>query len=157
MLDIEIHRWLNTSTDPVKTHQLHVFVDASTVAVAAVAYIRTQKQEESLQTSFLLRKCKIAPIKQISVPKLELEPAVFGTRLRTLLQTETTLKFERSLWTDSRVISDWISSTKKQTVFVSDRLEEIKKQLKLMSGIMSPLIKNPNQTCSRPEQLFNTE
>ena len=72
MPDIEIPRWLNSSTDQENNHQLHVFVDASTVAFAAVAYIRTQKQDEIFQTSFLLGKCKVAPIKQNSVPKLEL-------------------------------------------------------------------------------------
>ena len=65
------------------------------------------------------------------MPKLELEAAVFGTRLRTLIQTEMTLNFEKLyLWTDSRVVLDWISSTKKQNVFVSNRLEEIKETTK---------------------------
>ena len=124
MPDIEIPRWLNSSTNQENNHQLHVFVDASTVALSAVAYIRTQKQDEIFQTSFLLGKCKVAPIRKISVPKLELEAAVLGTRLRTLIETEMTLKFEKVyLWTDSRVVLDWISSTKKQNVFVSNRLE----------------------------------
>ena len=128
MPDIEIPRWLNTSENQENNHQLHVFVDVSTVELAAVAYICTQKQDKIFQTSFLLGKCKVAPIKQISLPKLELEAAVIGTRLRTLIQTEMTLKFEKVyLWTDSRVVLDSISSTKKQNVFVSNRLEEIKK------------------------------
>ena len=120
-----------SSTHQENNHQLYVFVDASTIALSAVAYIRTQKQDEIFQTSFLLGKCKIAPIKQISVPKLELEAAVLSTRLRTLIETEMTLKFEKIyLWTDSCVVLDWISSTKKQNVFVSNRLEEIKKTTK---------------------------
>ena len=115
--DIEIPRWLNSSTNQENNHQLHVFVDASTVALSAVAYIRTQKQDEIFQTSFLLGKCKVAPKKQISVPKLELEAAILGTRIRTLIETELTLKIEEVyLWTDSRVVLDWISSTKKQNV-----------------------------------------
>ena len=65
------------------------------------------------------------------MPKLELEAAVLGTCLRTLIQTEMTLNFEKVyLWTDSRVVLDWISSTKKQNVFLSNRLEEIKKTTK---------------------------
>ena len=83
MPDIEIPRWLNYSTNQENNHQLHVFVDASTVALAAVAYIRTQNPDENFQTSFLLGKCKVEPIKQFSLPKLELEAAVLGTRLDT--------------------------------------------------------------------------
>ena len=59
------------------------------------------------------------------VPKLELEAAVLGTRLRTSIQT--TSKFEVYFCTDSRVVLDWISSTEKQNVLVSNRLEESKK------------------------------
>ena len=141
MPNIEIPRWLNTSTNHENNHQFHVFVDASTVALAAVAYLRIQKQDEIFQTSFLLGKRKAAPIKEISVPKLELEAAVLRTRLRTLIQTEMTLRFEKVyLWTDSRVVFHWINSTKEQNRFVSNRLEKTKKQLKLMSGIMSQLI-----------------
>ena len=68
MPDIEIPRWLSTSANQENNHQLHIFVGASTIALAAVAYISTQKQIRNFQTSFLLGKCKVDPIKQISVP-----------------------------------------------------------------------------------------
>ena len=108
MRNIEIPRWLNTSTNQENNHQIKVFVDASTVALAAVAYIGTHKQDESFQTSFLLGKCKVAAsTKQIHVPKFELEAAVLGKSLRPSIQTELTLKFEKVyLWTDSRVVLD---------------------------------------------------
>ena len=97
---IEIPRWLNTSTNQKNNHQIDVFVDDSTVALAAVAYICTHKKDESFQTSFLLGICKVAPTKQVNVPKLEPEAAVLGTSLRTSLQTELTLKFKKSLLVD---------------------------------------------------------
>ena len=37
MPDVEILSWLNTSTNQQNNHQLHVFADASTVALEAVA------------------------------------------------------------------------------------------------------------------------
>ena len=112
--------------------------------MAAVAYIRTHKEDGSFQTSFSLGKCKVAPIKQISVPKLELETAALGTRLNTSIQIEMTQKFEKVyLWTDSRVVLDWISSTKKQNVFVSNRLEEINKATKTNEWNRVPSKFNP--------------
>ena len=78
------------------------------------------------------------------MPKLELEAAVVGTRLSTLIQTELTLKFEKLyLWTDGRVVSDWISATEKQNVFVSNRLEEIKKTTKTDERTHVPTNFNP--------------
>ena len=59
MPDIEISGWLTSSTDQENNHQL-LFVDASTVALAALAYICTQKTDEIFQTSFLLGKCKVS-------------------------------------------------------------------------------------------------
>ena len=93
MPDIETPRCLNTSANQEVNHQLHVFVNASTFALAAVAYICTQKQNKSFQRSFLLGNSKVAPIEQISVPKLELEAAVLVTSLSTLKQNEMTLKY----------------------------------------------------------------
>ena len=65
------------------------------------------------------------------MPKLEIEAAVLGTCLSTLIQTEMTMIFLKVYsWTYSRVVLDWISSTRKQNLFVSNRLEEIKRATK---------------------------
>ena len=144
MPDVEIPIRLKTSTNQERDHQLYVFVDASTVALVAAAYIRTQKQDKSFQTSFLLGKCIAAPIKPISVPKIELEAAVLYKRFRTLISTEMILKFDKFyLGIDSRVVLDLVSSTKKQNVFVSNRLEEIKKTNKTDEWNHVPTNVNP--------------
>ena len=73
-------------------------------------------------------KCKVAPIKQMSVPKMELESAVIGVRLLKLIQREMTMTIDQNfLWSDSQVVLDWIASNKKQNVFVSNRLQKIHK------------------------------
>ena len=107
--------------------QLHIFVDASMAAMAAVVYLRTIKSQATPpQVCFLMGKCKVAPIKQMSVPKMELEAAVIGMRLLQLIQRETTMTIDQNfLWFDSQVVLDWIASNKKQDVFVSNRLQEI--------------------------------
>ena len=113
----------------ITSSQLHIFVDASMAAMAAVAYLRTtNSQTAPPQACFLMGKCKVAPIKQISVPKMVLEAAVIGVRLLQLIQREMTLTFGQVfLWSDSQVVLDRIASNKKQNVFVSNRLREIHK------------------------------
>ena len=109
--------------------QLHIFVHASMAATAAVAYFRTTKNQATPpQVCFLMGKCKVAPIKQMSVPKVELEAAVIGVRLLQLIQREMTMTIDRNfLWSNSQVVLDWIASNKKQNIFVSNRLQEIHK------------------------------
>ena len=78
------------------------------------------------------------------MPKLEFEAAVLGTHLNTLIQNEMTLKFEKvCMWTDSRVILDWISSTKKQNVLVSNRHKVTKKATKTNESNHVPITFNP--------------
>ena len=65
-------------------------------------------------------------MKKISTPKLELEAAVIGVRPRSTIMKESSFLITRStLWTDSQVVTDWLSTTKKQPVFVGNRVKEI--------------------------------
>ena len=81
--EVILNRALNKSChSPESENEIHVFVDASAVAVAAVAYLKTvPKLANDVETCYLIGKSKVAPIKQISIPKLELEAAVNGVRL----------------------------------------------------------------------------
>ena len=108
-------------------HQLHVFVEASTCAIAAIIYLRSyDNNTKQTETSFIIIKCKVTPLKLLSVPKLELEAAIFGVRLLKTVQKEATLKIDDPhFWTDSRVVLDWIVSKKKQKLFVANRIREI--------------------------------
>ena len=73
---------------------------------------------------YLIGKCKVAPNKQISIPKIELE--VIEVHLLSTIMKESSFHITRStLWTDIQVIPDWLSTTKTQLVFVANRLKEI--------------------------------
>ena len=123
-----LNRTLNKSChSPESENDIHIFVDASAVAVAAAANLKTVPNlATDVETCYLIGKCKVAPIKQISIPKLELETAVIGVRLLSTIMKESSFYITRStLWTHSQVVLDWLSSTKKQPVFVANRLKEI--------------------------------
>ena len=80
-----------------------------------------------VQCKFLIGKIKVAPIKQLSVPKLELEAATIGARLLSFASKELHLNRTAVLhvWTDSQVVVDWIKSTKQRKTLVANRLIEI--------------------------------
>lgn len=61
------------------THgQLHHFSDASESGYGTVTYLRMQKNSNSIHVSFMLRKAREAPLKQVTIPHLELTAAVLA-------------------------------------------------------------------------------
>ncbi len=52
--------------------QLHGFCDASELAYAGVVYLRVEDVSGSVHTSLVASKTKVAPIKRLTIPHLEL-------------------------------------------------------------------------------------
>lgn len=90
---LSIPRWtgFNTARDRC---ELHAFADASTQAYAAAIYLRAVPSSGSSTVKLLIAKSKIAPLKTISVSRLELCASVLLARL--LRFVTSTLKLEAS-------------------------------------------------------------
>ena len=58
------------------SYEIHCFADASSFAYGACSYLRIIDTKGFVHCSFLLGKSRLAPIKSISIPKLELTAAV---------------------------------------------------------------------------------
>ncbi|XP_058467108.1 uncharacterized protein LOC131440034 [Malaya genurostris] len=106
--------------------QVHIFVDASEVAYSCVAYFRLPVQQ-GLQVSLIAAKTKVAPLKTLSIPRLELKAAVLGVRLLdSIIKSHTLTISQRFLWTDSSTVLAWIQSDhRKYPKFVAVRVGEI--------------------------------
>ena len=64
---------------------------------------------------------------ELSVPKLELEASVTGVRLLNFVRHELSVEISNVFyWTDSQVVLERIGSSKKQPVFVANRIAELK-------------------------------
>ncbi|XP_041630550.2 uncharacterized protein, partial [Drosophila kikkawai] len=111
----------------VRTIELHVFVDASQSAFAAVAYWRVMYEDGKVLASFVCAKTKCAPMRTMSIPRLELQAAVLGTRLINTIKEEHSVDIsETVLWTDSKTVLRWIGSThRRYKQFVGNRVAEI--------------------------------
>lgn len=68
---IQIPRWCGISSEK---REVHIFVDASDSALAAVAYIRGTGKD-GITTSKVSSKCKVTSLRQMSIPRLELQAA----------------------------------------------------------------------------------
>ncbi|KAJ4430558.1 hypothetical protein ANN_19146 [Periplaneta americana] len=72
---IRIPRWIGTSERYI--HQLHVFCDASERAYGAVIYVRSTK-DDCVSVSLACSKNRLAPVKKVTLPRLELQAALVG-------------------------------------------------------------------------------
>ena len=125
--EIKLPRCYNTSTESIQEVQLHVFCDASEMAYGTVAYLRFSYKTGNHKASFLMAKSKLAPIKALTLPRLELNSAVTAVRLfRTVIQ-EVDIPIERTcFWTDSVLTLQYISNKiHRPKVYVANRQNEI--------------------------------
>ena len=114
-----------TDTESAEFH-LHVFCDASEQAYGSVAYLLV-KHGGASQTSFVMARSRVAPKKQLSMPRLELCAALTGAQLAVMLERELTLSLTRTtLWSDSTTVLAWLRSEScRFKVFVGTRVAEI--------------------------------
>ncbi|XP_015119042.1 uncharacterized protein LOC107042495 [Diachasma alloeum] len=95
---LSVPRWLRLSTE-TSNIQLHGFADTSEAAMSAVVYIRTENINEPTSTILVGARTKVAPIKPMTIPRLELTAA-----LLQMLQLD---QVETYLWSDSSVTLAW--------------------------------------------------
>ncbi|XP_048483479.1 uncharacterized protein LOC125489920 [Plutella xylostella] len=139
--------------DPTQGHrQLHVFCDASEVAYAAAAYWRVEHPDGSIAVTLAAAKSKVAPIKALSIPRLELQAAVIGTRLADMVQREHRWKPESvHYWTDSRTVLQWIAKdARRYSPFVAHRLGEIAEYTEAEAWRWVPTAMNVADDATRP-------
>lgn len=125
-MHFHILRWVrNKRTD--KQVELHGFCDASYLAYAAAIYIRCVSVDCDTETHLVTSKTKVAPINQISIPRLELCGAVLVAKL--LCEVSEILNIKRSdlhAWSDSTIVLAWLSDHPSQwKTFVGNRTSEI--------------------------------
>ncbi|KAK7933271.1 hypothetical protein WMY93_004167 [Mugilogobius chulae] len=109
------------------TREVHIFCDASERAYGSVAYLRSEDVRGDVHLSFLIARSRVAPKKQLSIPRLELCAPLTGAQLLKLLQNELTLQIKSyTLWSDSTTVLRWLHSTSCHfKVFVGTRIAEI--------------------------------
>lgn len=125
MTPIELPRWLGTSNNDLL--ELHGFCDASTSAYAAVVYLRLVNNNGDSQTSIVIAKTRVAPVKQISLPRLELCGAVLLAQLIKGVRHSFNIKNENIYaWTDSTIVLSWLRKAPNTwKTFVANRTAEI--------------------------------
>ena len=157
--EIQILRWnyLHTTN---KSSQLHRFSDASNDAYGAAVYLRTVDNAGNVQISLIMSKTKVAPLKPVSVHRLELQAALLLAQLVVALRdVRAFADLPVQCWTDSSITLAWLrkhASTWK--LFVCNRVAENQELLPTHHWRHVPTLSNPADLASRgytPAELVN--
>ena len=128
LADFNIPRCYADAKKEVAGVQLHVCADASEDAFGAVAYLRHEYTDHTFSCSFVFSKARLAPVKPLTIPRLELQAAVLAVRIGQMLSKELNLPKEQiTYWTDSATVLQYINNMKARFhTFVSNRIAEIR-------------------------------
>ena len=131
--------------------QLHGFSDASEHAFAAVVYLRATYEDGSVSCRLVVAKTRVAPLKTVSIPRLELCGAEMLAEL--LATIGSTLKIQESslhAWCDSTVALAWLRSCPSNyKVFVANRIASASRSVSPSIWHHVPTDENPADCASR--------
>ena len=106
-----------------------MFGDSSKEVLFAVSFLRARVNTCSgpkTELAFVLGKARVAPMKVMTIPKLELQAALLASRLKQdVCRAFTVHVIKVLMWTDSTNVLQWLNSTSKQPIFVANRVCEI--------------------------------
>ena len=122
--------------------RLLIFTDSSEKAICIVAYL---PDEARLRLTYVIGKCRVAPIRHSTIPKLELQAAAYRVRLRKQTLNKHDVKLDKNYHlTNSSALLQWLqAANKKQQEFVANRAAEILEnssmdQLGHVKGVTNP-------------------
>ena len=123
-------------------------MDASTKAYGATVYL-----SQGDATGLAIAKTRVAPLKELTLPCLELMAALLGARLTTFVHhvhelDDEVIIAERVLWSDSQIVLSWLQSQRHLPVFVRNRVTE-NKSVKFDAYKYCPTTQNPADLLTR--------
>ncbi|KAL1480320.1 hypothetical protein MTO96_051126 [Rhipicephalus appendiculatus] len=109
--DISIPRFLAAGSEcPYQEAELHIFSDASESAYGAAACLRTVDTSATIRTILLMAKTRVAPLKTVTLARLELMSALLAARLYAYIIKNCDLGIgEATFWSDSQITPCWIN------------------------------------------------
>ncbi|XP_054708437.1 uncharacterized protein LOC129218237 [Uloborus diversus] len=122
---VKIPRFLSTGDS--NELKLFGFSDASEKAYAAVIYSCSTEENEKTNVQLVISKTRVAPLKTVSIPRLELCGALLLTKLMdfTCKALNTNIAHTQ-FYTDSNIVLSWLAShSSKWKTFVANRVAKI--------------------------------
>lgn len=123
---LQVDRCLKPRFGEVAAAQRHHFNEDG---YGTVTYLLLQNAHLQVHSAFIMGKARVAPLKAVSIPRLELTAATMASRMDTFWRRELHLPLQESVfWTDSTSVLKYSKNkTSRFRVFVANRVSEILK------------------------------
>ena len=149
--NLRIPRCIKPSTHIDAVLELHHFSDASEKAYGCCTYLRCINKDGHIHTALIMSKSRIAPLKTLTIPRLELQAAVLAAQVDGMLRKELDLQLTRShFWVDSEIVLRYIKNEDRRfQVFVANRASIIRRSTEPDQWHHIPGCDNPADIISR--------
>ena len=160
--DLKMNRCFKLSGfgEPVNL-QVHSFPDASEKCLGEVSFLRLINASGQIHVSFLMAKARVAPIKAMSIPRLELTAVVISVSVSSILTKELAYSIEQLYHTDSTVVLCYIKNDARRFhTYVGNRWQHIRDRSEPGQWYHVPGNENPADKASRgltPKELVQDE
>ena len=147
--ELELPRCFCVNTCPEASIHLHVFVDASKMGFGAVCYARYSLPDGTVKVSFVMARNTVAPLKQLSIPRLQLQAV--AVRLYCVVKQEVTVIIKDTIfWSDSKTVFQCIANESRRFhTFMANRVSEIHDTTDPTQWRHIPGHCNPADDCTR--------
>lgn len=147
---------------PAVCVELHGFSDASVHAYGACVFIRSVNDKGECLVRLLCAKSRVAPLKTLTTPRLELCAALILARLIKTVIESLKLKLDNVYcWSDSTIVLCWLRTPPNLLKpFVDNRVAEIQKLTHSFSWRHVPTADNPADLLSRgvkPQDIYDCD
>ncbi|XP_054763530.2 uncharacterized protein LOC129270153 [Lytechinus pictus] len=143
-------RCLKPSRFDAEAVTLHHFCDASEKGYGTVSYLRWQREDE-IQMSLVTSKARVAPLKEVSIPRMELAAATLAVRINHMIREELEFPIDQTyFWTDSMSVLGYVTNqTARFKTFVANRVAVIRDGSEPHQWRYVESSMNPADSCSR--------
>ena len=103
---------------------MHHFADACEYAYGKASYLHIVDETGRIRCCLVIGKSRVAPLKYIAMPIMELVPATLSVKISAILKRELQTNCDKEIfWTDNEITLGYIRNQSKNfKIFVDNRI-----------------------------------